>query len=74
MSEHGYAINTMMNKHHMGPGGGNQSDDEMAFMLLYNLLRYETDPRLRMIYGITMRRRWETERPELNPLINYLAP
>ena len=73
IEKHGYAINSMMNKHHMGPGGGNQSDDEMAFMLLYNLLRYETDPRLRMIYGITLRRRWETERPELNPLFNYLA-
>jgi len=73
IEKHGYAINTMMNKHHMGPGGGNQSDDEMAFMLLYNLLRYETDPGLRMIYGITLRRRWETERPELNPVFNYLS-
>jgi hypothetical protein len=73
IEKHGYAQNSMMAKHHMGPGGGNQSDDEMAFMLLYNLLRYETDPRLRMIYGITMRRRWETERPELNPVFNYLA-
>jgi len=73
IDKHGYAINTMMNKHHAGPGGGNQSDDEMAFMLLYNLLRYETDPQLREIYGITLRRRWETEAPELNPLFNYIA-
>ncbi|HEU0120755.1 MAG TPA: hypothetical protein VFQ91_09535 [Bryobacteraceae bacterium] len=73
IEKHGYAINTMMAKHHSGPGGGNQSDDEMAFMLLYNLLRYETDPELRMIYGIALRRRWETERPELNPVFNYMA-
>jgi hypothetical protein len=73
IEKHGYAINAMMAKHHGGPGAGNQSDDEMAFMLLYNLLRYETDPQLRMIYGIAMRRRWETERAELNPVFNYLA-
>jgi hypothetical protein len=73
IEKHGYAINTMMNKHHMGPGGGNQSDDEMAFMMLYNLLRYEQDPELRMIYGVALRRRWEVERPELNPVFNYLA-
>lgn len=73
IEKHGYANNTMMAKHHGGPGGGNQSDDEMAFMLLYNLLRYETDPRLRMVYGVTLRRRWETEQPELNPLFNFIA-
>jgi hypothetical protein len=73
IEKHGYAINSMMNKHHMGPGWGNQSDDEMALMMLYNLLRYETDPELRAIYGITMRRRAEVERPELNPVFNYLA-
>ncbi len=73
IEKHGYAMNTMMAKTHLGPGGGNQSDDEMAFMLLYNLLRYETDAELRMIYGITLRRRWETERTELNPVFNYIA-
>jgi hypothetical protein len=73
IEKHGYAVNSMMNKHHLGPGGGNQSDDEMAFMMLYNLLRYETDAQLRAMYGVALRRRWEVERPELNPLFNYLA-
>lgn len=73
IEKHGYAINTMMNKHYGGAGAGNQSDDEMAFMMLYNLLRYETDPVLRSIYGVTLRRRWEVEEPELNPVFNYLA-
>jgi hypothetical protein len=73
IEKHGYAVNSMMNKHHAGPGGGNQSDDEMAFMMLHNLLRYETDPKLRMMYGVALRRRWETESPELNPLFNYIA-
>jgi len=70
---HGYHINAMMAKIHGGAGAGNQSDDEMAFMLLYNLLRYETDPKLRMIYGLALKRRWEIERPELNPLFNFIA-
>lgn len=73
IEKHGYAVNAMMNKHHMGQGGGNQSDDEMALMMLYNLLRYETDPRLREVYGVVLRRRWEVEEPELNPVFNYLA-
>jgi hypothetical protein len=36
-------------------------------------LRYETDPQLRSVYGIALRRRWEVEEPELNPVFNYLA-
>jgi len=73
IAEHGYHINTMMAKSNGGAGAGNQSDDEMAFMLLYNLMRYETDPKLRMIYGITLKRRWDVEAPELNPLFNFIA-
>ena len=73
ITEHGYHINTMMAKSNGGAGAGNQSDDEMAFMLLYNLMRYETDPKLRMIYGITLKRRWDVEAPELNPLFNFIA-
>lgn len=73
ITEHGYHINTMMAKSNGGAGAGNQSDDEMAFMLLYNLMRYETDPKLRMIYGIALKRRWEVEAPELNPLFNFIA-
>lgn len=73
IEKHGYAVNTMMNKHHLGAGGGNQSDDEMALMMLHNLVKYETDPVLRSVYGVTMRRRWETEEAELNPVFNYLS-
>jgi hypothetical protein len=70
---HAYDTNTLIPKSHAGAGAGNQSDDEMAFMCLYNLMRYETDERLRSIYGFTLRRRWEMEQPELNPLSNYIA-
>jgi hypothetical protein len=30
-----------------GPGSGNQSDDEMAFMCYYGLLRYSRDEELK---------------------------
>jgi hypothetical protein len=73
IEKHSYDLNTLIPKSHGGPGSGNQSDDEMAFMCLYNLMKYEKDARLRMIYGLALRHRWEVEAPELNPLFNFIA-
>lgn len=70
---HAYDTNTLIAKTHAGAGAGNQSDDEMAFMCLYNLMKYETDPRLRMLYGMALRRRWEMEERELSPLFHFIA-
>ncbi len=69
---HGYAINTYYPKFCLGPGTGNQSDDEMAFMCYYNLLNYERDPALREIYLTSLRWYWQLEEPERNPLFNYI--
>jgi hypothetical protein len=71
--KHSYDVNTLIAKSNAGPGSGNQSDDEMAFMCLYNLMKYEQDPRLRSLYGLALRQRWEVEEPELNPLFNFIA-
>ncbi|MGC8792877.1 MAG: hypothetical protein ACP5U2_05740, partial [Bryobacteraceae bacterium] len=38
--EHHYAQNALVPKIQAGPGTGNQSDDEMALMNFYNLIRY----------------------------------
>jgi hypothetical protein len=73
IEKHAYDMNTLIPKSHGGPGSGNQSDDEMAFMCLYNLMKYEKDVRLRMIYGRALRNRWEIEASELNPLFNFIA-
>ena len=73
IDKHHYDMNVLIPKPGGGIGKGNQSDDEMAFMCLYNLLRYETDQRLRMMYGRALRDRWEIEAPELNPLFNFIA-
>ena len=71
--KHFYDMNTLIGKSHAGAGGGNQSDDEMAFMCLYNLVRYESDPRLKKMYALALRKRWEMESRELCPLFHYIA-
>jgi hypothetical protein len=72
IDRHSYHLNVSFPKHHAGFGTGNQSDDEMAFMGFYNLLRYEKDPELRRIYAHAFHRYWKLERPELNPFFNFL--
>ena len=47
VTRHGYAMNLLYPKVTLGVGGGNQSDDEMAFMNYYHLLKYEQDPVVR---------------------------
>jgi hypothetical protein len=72
IENHAYAANALIPKTNAGPGSGNQSDDEMHFMNYYNLIRYETDPDLRQKYLLAFRNHWIMERPELNPLFNFM--
>jgi hypothetical protein len=72
VKEHSYAANTFHPKWSLGYGTGNQSDDEMAFMCYYNLLRYETDPAVRKFYEYSLSWYWSLERPECNPLFNFV--
>jgi len=68
-----YATNTMVAKISAGPGSGNQSDDEMAFMGYYSLIKYETDDDLLQKYSYSLSNYWNTERPEMNPFFNFIA-
>jgi hypothetical protein len=54
------------------PGHVNHSDDELAFLSYYPLLNYETDPKLRGVYVQSLERSWRVERPERNPLWNFI--
>ena len=54
------------------PGHINHSDDELAFMSFYPLLRYEPDPALLAVYKESLERSWQIERPERNPLWNVI--
>ena len=56
----------------MVPGSINHSDDELAFLSFYPLLRYETDPALLQVYRHSLERSWQIERPERNPLWNVI--
>lgn len=68
---HGYHTNAMRHKLHHGVGSGNQSDDEMAVMCYYNLIRYERDPQLRKQYLVSFLRMFMMEEPESNPFFNF---
>jgi hypothetical protein len=54
------------------PGSVNHSDDELAFLSYYPLLRYEKDPALLEVYRLSLERSWQVERAERNPLWNYI--
>ncbi len=69
--KHGYAQNVLVPKIQAGFATGNQSDDEMAFMCFYNLLKYEQDPALRMQYTFAFNQYWQLESPEMNPFFNF---
>jgi hypothetical protein len=69
--QHGYAQNLMFPKVQHGPGSGNQSDDEMAFMCYYNLLRYSRDEALKEQVRYSFFRYWANEANELNPFFNF---
>ncbi|NOX53443.1 MAG: hypothetical protein GXP27_03195 [Planctomycetes bacterium] len=73
IEKHGYAINTIRQKM-IAPYDEetNHSDDELAFVAYYPLLRYERDPELRRIYLLSLQRSWLVERPEASPLFNFI--
>jgi hypothetical protein len=71
IDQHGYAHNAMFAKVQHGPGSGNQSDDEMAFMSYYNLLRYTQDETLKQMIRYSFFTYWVNEAPEMNPFFNF---
>ncbi len=71
IDHHAYAHNAMHPKTQQGPGSGNQSDDEMAFMCFYNLLRLSPDQDLKRLIHYSFFRYWVNEAPEMNPFFNF---
>jgi len=71
VNEHGYAMNLNTPKMQNGIGSGNQSDDEMAFMSMYNLVRYCHNPVVRSMAANAFQEYWKLEQPELNSFFNY---
>lgn len=71
VERHGYAQNLMFPKVQYGPGSGNHSDDEMAVMCFYTLLRYSQDAELKNQVRYSFFAYWANEAPELNPFFNF---
>jgi len=71
IDKHGYGINAMITKLQRGPGSGNQSDDEMAFMGYYNLIKYTKDDALRKEMTYSFFKYWINEFQEINPFFNF---
>ena len=71
IKEHGYAKNMVKQKlSHLQIW--NHSDDELAFLAYYPLLKYETVPFLLKYFNKSLERSWQIERPEANPLFNFV--
>lgn len=70
-TRHAYDTNAMVSKIQRGIGSGNQSDDEMAIMCYYNLLKYTDDPKLKREMTYSFYKYWVLEYPEMNPFFNF---
>jgi len=73
ITRHGYAANVMVPKTQTGPGSGNQSDDEMAFMCFHNLLQHAPETPWKERWRYAFHAYAMLELPERNPLFNFLA-
>lgn len=71
IERHHYAANVMNPKMQMGVGSGNQSDDEMAVMCFYNLLRYTKVEKWKEKWRFAFYGYWRLEQPELNPFFDF---
>ncbi len=71
MAEHAYDTNAMVAKIQRGVGSGNQSDDEMAIMSYYNLVKYTKNEELKhdMLYSFYSY--YLLEAPEMNPFFIF---
>ena len=71
IKKHGYAKNIVKQKLNQ-PHIINHSDDELAFLAYYPLLLYETNSFVLKYYHESITRSWKIDRPEKNPLWNYI--
>ncbi len=71
VKKYNYAKNTV-NQKYTNPGVANHSDDELAFLSYYPLLKLEKNRKVLKYYQRSISRTWEAERPEKNPLWNFI--
>ncbi len=71
IQDHHYALNTVKQKIVID-GLTNHSDDQLAFLSYYVLLRTEDDLDLRRLYVASISRTWQLEKAERCPLWNFV--
>ncbi|MFA6451742.1 MAG: hypothetical protein WCX65_19880 [bacterium] len=71
IKKHNYAKHMVKQKINQ-PRVINHSDDELAFLAYYPLLKYETNSFLQKYYHESITRSWKIDRPEMNPLWNFI--
>ena len=72
IEKHHYLLNTVRQKV-TGPWWKvNHSDDEMAFMMYWCLLRLEKDSDTRRVLLLSLERSWRAERREASPFFNFI--
>ena len=71
IEKNGYALD-MYNAKILVPGFINHSDDELAFLSYYNLIRLEKNSDLKRLYLLSLDRYWHIMRPKRNPLWNFI--
>jgi len=79
LQKHGYLENIMIPVTKLARVPGidlttewNHSDDELAFLSYWNLYKYAFSEDLREKYRQTIKGHWQIERPEKNPLWNFI--
>jgi hypothetical protein len=71
ITEHAYDMNAMVPKIQFGVGSGNQSDNEMAIMSFYNLVKYTKNEKLKNIMRYSFYQLYSHVQPERNPFFNF---
>ena len=79
LQKHGYLENIMTSVTKLARVPGidlttewNHSDDELAFLSYWNLHKYAFSEELREKYREAIKNHWQIERPEKNPLWNFI--
>ena len=71
IDKHGYAMNTILQRHTWPLSMVNHSDDELAFVAYYPLVWLERDPKLRQFYLRSIGRTFQIVRPETSPFYDF---
>ncbi|MBN1482521.1 hypothetical protein EH223_10790 [candidate division KSB1 bacterium] len=72
VENHGYLQNAQLPKTQRGIGTGNQSDDEMAMMMLYNFIKYAPHKDWKDRIALACWTYGRLELPEMNPFFNFI--